>query len=1219
MVNKSYRCGICNTQFDSQLSHHKSHLKTQKHLRNVEIKMANLRVSGLEENDVNGIIQNLQTITNDSQHCFINNKKIYITDYIENISLYDNKQLLDVDGNELIFCYGQKVKPYFRHSNTNPTPMTEWHKEWQSHFSDYVEKPFPKKNEGQIKSRRSDVDLNDQCIIEFQHSYISLEEVINRKNDYMNYSKEIIWIIHGDNIDVEILNNSHRVLMDFTNNTWKYKSFLTFNNIYIDIQKQIYKINPTEVRSHMINLSLPVPKDTFIYSLKSGENPFDDSIDIYQTQLYVKQMGAGNGKTFNVVQLIQDSSFEYYNTYVYLTKQHSAKHIILSEIKDQLLKGHLNNVEFDKNSLNLILKNQINKNDERKSLLTNIIMESTPSQDDDTIKQYNLTYKTKDSTEKRIIIGTFDSFVFSLANKNCKGVDKFLAMVRNIIISEEIRCAENGSIQYTQSGIKLNKKLLLIGDEMQDLHSDYMKAILKIMLDRYVDFYAVGDKLQSICVENNAFTFLQQELPPQIDVNKFEALNICRRFGHPKLIDFVNNIVPFKKFNLPSIQSHKQDEVLDIVDPLKIFKGEKISYNNDFIINNEVNQIMKHYMFEVEKCGRQPHDFLIVTLFVKTNPLVEALHIAIREYWQSKNTDKHNYSKYSFFHKSSEGTSIDLSESDTLTRIVSDHASKGDGRKVVFVLGFTEKGLKKFSGETGNLIYESLLHVALTRMKEKLYFRVEENKDDIHRRIDKYCKDNNINTLKPLLQISKNISITELKTNKDFDICYDTIIKSSKYSDDNLSILENDKKIIDMKHHNIRYATMIILSILHIVEYEQQIQKFRIDTHRGQFYILLQNVINFSIVPCDTTSEYNRLLIDKKNDKTIPIYKYKSKGGDYILYFKKIRKWIDEIRQFLKRFLEGDASINELDYKQCIVLYFLIEISSSRLYSKMTISDLYDIVDIMLKLNKNENEVYIQNHYKKINAINKLWSKIHEKYPDLNFLYQHYIQLQGDTNHFGIYKNITFLAYDKSTVIIFVLKPQFGMLNYNEIIFNSLYDTFLVKNVKHFDKSEEEISNNYNRFHGKQIQTVVMTPDLTEPFSILWNQNNIDLIEHNDILFKNILKDNSTTHFKLLNNHVWYFYKYWRNETKHMKSISSITEILQKYEEERESKENRRISYPTYIHRCLSNIEYEVRNSLSKKITIEKYDEEKVFKNLLETLLTEEIERYFGMYVDDEE
>jgi ATP-dependent exoDNAse (exonuclease V) beta subunit len=75
-------------------------------------------------------------------------------------------------------------------------------------------------------------------------------------------------------------------------------------------------------------------------------------------------------------------------------------------------------------------------------------------------------------------------------------------------------------------------------------------------------------------------------------------------------------------------------------------------------------------------------------------------------YWKDHNTN--NYYQYCVFHKSEEGTSINLDDSAHATRMVSIHSSKGDGREVVFVIGITESGLKVYSGLTDTLKYNSL-------------------------------------------------------------------------------------------------------------------------------------------------------------------------------------------------------------------------------------------------------------------------------------------------------------------------------------------------------------------------------------------------------------------------------------------------------------------------------------------------------------------------------
>ena len=65
----------------------------------------------------------------------------------------------------------------------------------------------------------------------------------------------------------------------------------------------------------------------------------------------------------------------------------------------------------------------------------------------------------------------------------------------------------------------LNKKLCLFIDETQDLTKEYGEAIVRIIKDKYIDAYIVGDKLQSISYENNAFVYLDNLSNNSIQLN----------------------------------------------------------------------------------------------------------------------------------------------------------------------------------------------------------------------------------------------------------------------------------------------------------------------------------------------------------------------------------------------------------------------------------------------------------------------------------------------------------------------------------------------------------------------------------------------------------------------------------------------------------------------------------------------------------------------------
>ena len=63
--------------------------------------------------------------------------------------------------------------------------------------------------------------------------------------------------------------------------------------------------------------------------------------------IYYNQRGAGCGKTYESIQLLQnDERFVLKDTFIYLTKAHSAKDVIYSELKEQENNGFLSNLEM---------------------------------------------------------------------------------------------------------------------------------------------------------------------------------------------------------------------------------------------------------------------------------------------------------------------------------------------------------------------------------------------------------------------------------------------------------------------------------------------------------------------------------------------------------------------------------------------------------------------------------------------------------------------------------------------------------------------------------------------------------------------------------------------------------------------------------------------------------------------------------------------------------
>ena len=251
------------------------------------------------------------------------------------------------NNHELIFAHGSKIRPDFRHKHecdVAGSPMTDWHLEWQRKFP-ITEQPFPYK-EGQLKDRRADIVLPTfKRILEIQHSKIESGEVMERMKDYALHGHTVTWILHGQEC---ILQKSlgERIILEFTSNPWLYESFLSCETVYYDIDDFIYKVNPSLIKANQIDVSEPIPKQEFIEALKLNKDLWEGE-EPPQCFLYLKQQGAGSGKTYGMMQFINsDPEISNFRFITFITKQHAAVHVMFSEFMDQYTKGLLPNIEL---------------------------------------------------------------------------------------------------------------------------------------------------------------------------------------------------------------------------------------------------------------------------------------------------------------------------------------------------------------------------------------------------------------------------------------------------------------------------------------------------------------------------------------------------------------------------------------------------------------------------------------------------------------------------------------------------------------------------------------------------------------------------------------------------------------------------------------------------------------------------------------------------------
>jgi hypothetical protein len=743
---------------------------------------------------------------------------------------------------------------------------------------------------------------------------------------------------------------------------------------------------------------------------------------ICQKKLYISQKSAGNGKTWSIINMIQRKEFLHFTTFIYVTKQHSARAIIKDEFVTQYEAGLLNITNFSFQVMG---------------------------------KKYVIEYTNSANIDCTIIIATIDSFFYCIGDKNVNTYNLFEGIVNSVLDNPII-----DSFRFANKDIKLSDTMYVL-DESQDTPDIYGKALLKMLTETKITVYCVGDKLQSISNESNTFNYLIRCNFPKY----FEpAINICRRFSHPQLVNFVNYMVPFSKYDLPLVTAYEKNhnryhDALTI-----IFENNKIN------MEDRIEEIMNYYKKEVDENNYLPQDFLIVTPFVSNNPFISCLNSAINEFWiqkyQGSNDSNETYISYSIFHKSEIGSSINLDESKDATRIVSIHSSKGDGRNCVFVIGLHETSLKTFSGLRDSLIYDSLLHVAITRMKKKLYITCNEN-DEIGQRIKNYLLNNDLPCYTHSLFIDPKINIKNI-----IPACGEKI--NDLLSDD----YQEHQSQNNHGFYTIRYGLMF-----------QQVCKKLKDQYfdrMSHIKVIREIALNAPIIICTSWKEYNMRLKmntgteeNQYSDKEPSIPLLNIKG--YSTYFNLIYENIEIIR-----------NTTTLSCLQSIIFYYMTQVTSRGKYTHMNILELYKIID-QYQDEESLFEPYISNHDKYMKNVDTICAPLLE----LKMSWNPHVSIEYDFDII-LKTQIDLIGYNKDTVLLTYLKPDLNRMNFNELKIKAFVDSYIVSkcgNVKYM---------------GKKIKICILAIN-TEPYFMEYNE--FDSL-------RSILKDTLFDYFAIKNKEV---------------------------------------------------------------------------------------------------
>ena len=334
--------------------------------------------------------------------------------------------------------------------------------------------------------------------------------------------------------------------------------------------------------------------------------------------------------------------------------------------------------------------------------------------------------------------------------------------------------------------------------------------------------------------------------------------------------------------------------------------------------------------------------------------------------------------------------------------------------------------------------------------------------------------------------------------------------------------------------------------------------------------------------------------------------------------------------------------INTLCPMECIILYFMVQICSNGIYSDITINELYNIIDIYSKSFNSEikghneclckdyfldktNEIntniikmsnYLLNHYEQIYKINIIYDNFINKFPKINWLIDHIINLNGTNNDFKIYKKFQLLGYDKDNVFIVYVKPQLNDLNYNQTLIDSIYDTFLISNIKKPDENDEDkekynkLLKDYEKFGNKNIKTIIFTLDKDNFLTIDWNSN------YKELLIDKI-KNKIIMKYSIEIKYVYYFYKYSKDKCieQNISPDKIIKNIINEFKNDKNFE-----NIPEFIIKFLYKIENKLddcRDKKEKKDLLNNFDNKEYFVEKLNDKMIESIKYFLGIEDDE--
>jgi hypothetical protein len=836
--------------------------------------------------------------------------------------------------------------------------------------------------------------------------------------------------------------------------------------------------------------------------------------------------------------------------------------------------------------------------------------------------QYRLLIQGNNRTIT-VLIGTIDSFTYAIRKRkdnasDFDGQDMFKQIVDDICRGN-MTVGPNGEIKYAGINPRLTSDCLIIIDEGQDLEVKYIEAFDNIINRTGIDTYIIGDKLQSIMSEKNLFTHLENSNSSKIIKNT--GANVVKRFHNKQFMPFVNNICKFSNHDLPEITGicdgncgykHEDQVKPYIVD----YSCPNIYTDDNDSISKYVDTLIESVREKVYEYGYLPNNFCFIFPVVNDrNKIISLLYPALenmwirlfecsdvysealianmqksKNYWKQKLEQMENdtrYYQYVHWHSSEKNGTIDLTESENATRILSIHSSKGTGCECVYLLGLSEQVIGFFTGGVKNtLVYESLLHVGLTRQKKYLHVGIVRGSDDINKRFGAIIQDEHAILEPKLSDVRKHIRTTIISDE----------FRDPSYCNDYRVYINNDvRKTVDWGHHVIRNSVLKMNAERYLIlntpdDHLDQKFKTLIYSNRSEIEYVRYNEYKKYLAELDKSIQSNTQNKNKAVKLVIPVivFAITNQGKSDYSKFRGVAKSLCE--SVVSKLKSRNLNFCPIE---CLMYCHLMELIQHPYELSVSMMDIYKILSYYsdapfehreygcnchlhftktCSLGAHANiQSSIINHHKAIERIDSIMKNMLQNVPrGLKFKVDTRKQWITDTFILNNRIDICTEPSEDGTIYCVKLVAQFNNMNYISVLSEIAFNKFmLLKNPEY-----------------KKVEYYIATLDYHEPIYVS-EQPDLDTYLAN--YFKNY---GNKMHTKVFN-----FFTYYGKDVR-----NGVREVYDKMKTEYEN------TLPEYIMETMEELDKKYRK---KQITRDNLDDQAWFVEQLKDNLEYKVDALF--------